>query len=773
MGSSAFSYVPDVAASVRNLFDSGLGSFNDFAPPLRAPIGPQAGPQSDDHYESQHRTQNGTRDGTQKGLFGRIQDGVLSGAQRGVQNGTQTGLEFGSLGASQNAIPGGLRNGVQNGPRNGGLNATHAARLQPVRTPGGAAPRNLHPHASRPQISGRRPNGFPGHNAAMEQRLRGEPPAGEFELPMVWRLLRSRSLRVTQVLGPRHPLQRLQEISTKTEAYAQPPDDNETKILIWGTPEQVENAKKEITQFIKDVEEAPKTRTWFKGYAVDGRAEHRQERMLEVKQFAQALKSADIKYPIEGGLLWSKTLDGNEFCRDNAAALDEIRLQFSCKIEFCQAPGEFAWMKVCVTQKKHLVVVISRITNIVKEYVSRSDQLVKMNLIRYPSFEMYRGEVGLLDLDPKTQSYLPTLHGAVHGDEEEWKRMQIAKHLANRRKIKSILDRTLKSLAISQRHVRMRVVFGELGFIQFQKPPNGAQSYQFDDFYKMVTQGRTKLNLNNVPVRQGHIEDLSDVLNSLDAFICPEVTYGAYFDFAGGTHEPNSLIRLDCSFGTIGDGADYEIQEMRWLEVNDMVGRLQLAMIDFERPDFQFTIDAFPLYENRRIIQERSVFQTNVSFKPHPQGLKAPPRMRVKVPPTTANLREVSEITTMKWCFKETDGVFELRRKDVFEYSTTKRAGILRRSTWHAVYYYPEWDNLMGQFGCLKPGQLVNWEKSIMTFFPEDEEKSGLALPKGFKGFMAEVDEVQVLLSEAIRQLARASAAAAEPNGANGTNGLA
>ncbi|KAK5044601.1 hypothetical protein LTR84_010615 [Exophiala bonariae] len=690
--SSAFSYAGNADGNNGRLFASTPGLFPPVVPPqLRISNGSQTNLQRDRPYVAQSTDQIVSQNGTQKGLFDRIQDGVLNGAPRPSQTRVQNGAEPGSIGAAQHATLSGPRNGVQTGLQNDGINATHAARLTPVRTPGGAVPRDPNAHGHRPPMSGRRPNGSPVHTSAMEERLKGGPPNG-----------------------------------------------------------QVRNA------------------TWFKGAAVDGRAEHRQELESQTKQFALALKSANIKYPIEGGLLWSKTLDGNEFCRDNAAALDEIRLQFSCKIEFCQVPGEFSWMKICVTKKKHLVVVISRITNIVREYVSRSDQLVKMNLIRYPSFGMYREEVGLLDLDPKTKSYLPTLHGALHPNEEEWKCKQVAKHLANRRKIKSVLDRTLKSLAISQRHVRMRLVFGELGFIQFQKPPNGAPSYQFEDFYKMVTQGRTKLNLNNVAVRQGRIEDLSDVIDSLDAFICPEVTYGAYFDFAGGDHEPNSLIRLDCTFGTIGDGADHEIQEMRWLVINDVVGRLQLAMIDFERPDFQFTIDAFPLYENRKSIGERQAFQTNVSFKPHPQGLKAPPRMRVKVPPTTANLREVSEITTMRWCFKETDGVFELRRKDIYEYNTSKRAGILRRSTWHAVYYYPEWDNLMGQFGSVRPGQVVDWEKSIMTFFPEDEDASGLALPKGFKGFMAEVDEVQELLGDAIRQLA-VNSRAAESSGANGT----
>lgn len=740
-------------ANNRNIFVNGPGSFDQPAPQLRAEDGPQ--------------------NGGQGGLFNRIQNGVLSGAQSGVNGGSPGAVQNIS---QQSAIRNGAQNGGQNGVRNG-INATHAARLQPVRTPGSGGPQLQHTqaHVDRPmtRASGttRRPNSSPAQNLATNQRLRGEPNTGEFVLSMAWRTLRLKSLRVAQGSTPKHPAQKLQEIMAQTGAYLQSPGDNETKILIWGTPEQVENAKAELTQFESDAESAPRDNhaSWYKGFAVDGRAEHRQERLMDEKRFVEALKLADLKYPIEGGLLWSKLLDGNEFCKDNSEALDDLRRQFSCKIEFCQAPGEFSWMKICVTRRKQLVVVISRITNIAKEHIARRDQLVKLNLIRYPSFGVYRQEVKLLERDPTTKSYLPTLHGAPHPDEEAWKQLQSSKHLVNRRKVKATLDRTLKSLAISQRHVRMRVAFGEVGFVQFQKPPNGAQSYQFDEFHRLVTQGRTKVNLNNLPVRQG-IENLGDVLNSMDAFTDQEITYGAFFDFAGKAKETNSLIRLECVFGRYGEDTDFEIQEQRWVEVNDMVGRCQMTMIDFERPDYQFTIDAFPLYENRLINREQSVFQTNVSFKPHDEGLKAPPRMRVKFPPTTANLDAISEITTIKWRFKQTDGIFELRRKDVYEYGPGRRAGLLHGSRWHAIYYYPEWDNLMSEFASLKPGETVKWFKTATTFFPEDEGDSGLALPKGFKNFMAEVEDVQDLLAEAISQIAR-DAHAPETNGAvNGTD---
>jgi len=566
--------------------------------------------------------------------------------------------------------------------------------------------------------------------------------------------------------GP-YPDQRLQEIGAQTKTYLQASRDIENKILIWGTPDQVVAAKAELARFEAEVEAAAKgsNNQWLKFGALDGRAEHRQEIQATKKLFEDALKISNMQYPIEGALLWPKDLDIAEFSNDNTEAFDDMRRQHYCKIDFRQDGNGRSWMKISVEQQSHLTNIISRTTNIVKEYVAKRDRVLKFNIIHYPSFAIYRQEVGMLDQDPKTKSYLPTLHGEPASDEEEWLQIRKAKDSANRRRVKTVINRALKSLAISQRHVRMRVAFGELGFIQFRKPSDGSQSYRFEEFDNMVTDGRTKFSLNNLPVRQGEIKDLADVLSSMDAFKCPSISYGAFLDFAGSSDQAHSMVRLECVFGTWGsEGEDFAIQEQRWIEINETVGKLQLSVLNFDRPDYQFTIDAFPLFENKRISKEQAIFQNNVSFKAPPDGIKAAPRLRVEFPASSNNLRSISDITTIKWRFKSTDAVFELRRKDVYDYTPGKRSSVLQESRWHATYYYPEWDNLMGQFANVKPGENVRWAKTISTFFPEDEDdagwETGLALPQGFQSFINEVEEVQELLADAIGRLAKGKYAA-------------
>ncbi|KEF54090.1 uncharacterized protein A1O9_09885 [Exophiala aquamarina CBS 119918] len=685
--------------------------------------------------------------------------------QRGAQHVTQNGVQIGTRNVVPNDVPRGASN-VPPAPsappeQRAGL-SSHVARERQY----GNMIANRAINGKRGP--GRQPSPPPAHSAAHASRLRDEPATGDYDLSVAWRTLRMRCLRVERGSRNTHPLQKLQEIGVLTKTYLLQPSDDESKILIWGTPDQVAEAKKALARFENELEAAPKGphAQWFKAGALDGRAEHRQEIQATKKLVEEALKKANMKYPIEAALLWPKELDITEFSNDNAEAFDDMRRQYYCKIDFRQDEKGPPWMKVSVEQRNHLAKIISRTTNIVKEHVAKRDKVVKVSLIHYPDFSIYRQEVGLLDQDPNTRSHLPTMHGEPGSDEEEWLQMRKTKHLANRRRIKTIINQALKSLAISQRHVRMRVAFGELGFVQFQKPSEGRQSYRFEEFYNMVTEGRTKFSLNSLPVRQGEIKDLADVLSSMDAFKNPSVSYGAFFDFAGSSSQ--SIVRLECVFGTYGgEEEQFDIREQRWIEVNEMVGKLQLSLFNFERPDYQFTIDAFPLYENKRINKEQAIFQNNVSFKPPSDGIKSPPRLRVKFPPTSNNLRSISDLTTMKWRFKNTDAVFELRRKDIYTYTPGKQTSVLQESRWHAIYYYPEWDNLMGQFANVKPGENVRWVKTLATFFPEDEEDTGLALPKGFQNFITEVEEVQDRLAEAISLLAKGKNAVATKGATN------
>ncbi|EXJ74978.1 uncharacterized protein A1O5_01674 [Cladophialophora psammophila CBS 110553] len=570
------------------------------------------------------------------------------------------------------------------------------------------------------------------------------------------------ALRIDRAAQP-HPLQVLREIMVKKGSYVRKPEDEDVKLFIWGDRHQVADTKVALAQWERDVQESlsqPKSAAWAKYKALDGRAEHRADRQSREKAFEQALRNAQIDYPVEAALLWPKDLDIEEFETANSEALDQIGGSFRCRITFLASNTQH--VLIGAQSEKDALSVMSRLSNLIKETISRRDQLLAVNLVHLPADETFGDQVGLLNKDPQSGTFLPTLHGKPVADREQWDQERRQVHISNRKKIKKAIDSSIKGLRISQHHVRMRVVFGELGFMLFQRPAEGAETYTFGDFYNMVTKGRTTLALNGLAIRKGDVTDLPDVLNSMGVFSeCTEY-YGAFFDFPGTSQ--NNILRLETVFYPSGEN-DTESREKRWIEVGDKVSRLQVSLLNFERPDYQVTLDAFPLHADKATKVHMSAFQANITMERPPNGIKTLPRRRVKYPRGQRGLQRVAELITLSWRFKNTDGVFELRRKDTYDELPGRESPAPAEIKWHALYYYPHWDSLMGEYASVKPGEDIHWVKSVTTFIPEGGEQYGPALPKGFKNFISEVEEIQDILAEAIRRVVKGKGKATEVDG--------
>lgn len=600
-----------------------------------------------------------------------------------------------------------------------------------------------HVPAARPPVT---------KSAAQIRYETGQVADGEHPLASTWRAHRTLALRNDRG-SQAHPIQTLQEIMFRFGAYVKMPDDQDQKLFVWGTPQQVAETRAALAQWEQDIRKSAdslKEKNWVRSGALDGRAEHRLQRQSKQKAFDELLRQVSLDYAFEAAFLWPKELDIEEFAEHNASALDQLRSSHHCRIGF--QSSDVQHILVGANSERDVVTIMNRVLNLIKEIISRRDQLVTVNLVHPPHHSTYRDRVGLQDRDPLTDSYLPTLHGMPISDEAEWVKERRRTHVNNRKKIKKTIDTSIKRLRVSQQHVRMRVVFGELGFKLFQKPADGSDTYSFEDFFLMVTKSRTKLSMNSIPVRQGDITELPDILDSMDAFRDGTELYGAFFDFPATNS--NATLRLETMINPVGEG-DYEFRERRWVEFGNMVSRLQVSLFNFERPDYQLTVDAFPMYSNKQIGGMMAAFQNDIAFKIPPHGIKAIPHRRVKYPPGHKGLQTVSELTIKKWRFKDTDGIFELRRKEVYDDRMGQYSSSPVATRWHALYYYPEWDNLMGEFGMLKPGEDVSWAKSVATFFPESGIDDGRALPQGFKKFINEVEEIQDLLAEAISRIAR------------------
>lgn len=603
---------------------------------------------------------------------------------------------------------------------------------------------------------------------AQIQFERNDPPTAQYQLQVsCWRNIQAKALGLNRAAEP-HPRLILKQIAATTDTYIREPGDRDEVLFIWGDADKAAEAQGKLAQWEQHVRQSVTrgaTALWPRTAALDGRAEHRQELQQNQRVLQELIQQAELDYPVEASLLWPKDLDMEQFKSINAKVLDDLRTQFKCQISFLAS--ETKHIMIAANSQAHAIELMTRMANLIKELIARGDQLMTVNLVQLPDYDIYRDRVGLLDMDPKTRTYLPTLHGNPAPDEEKLNQHRRQVQIRNRKKVKKTIDSAIKKLRISEQHVRFRVVFGELGFLQFQKPSDGADTYSFEDFYDKVTKERTKLTMNSLPVRQGEITDLVDILDDMEGFSDRTEYYAVFFDFPGASR--NSSLRLELVFDPIGEN-ETENREKRWIELGDMVSKLQISLFNFDRPDYQVTLDSFPLHIDKMTRAHMSSFQARVTMDRPPNGIKSIPRRRAKHP-HHHGLNFVSELTMLKWRFKNGDGVFELRRKDTYNVRQGQESGGPIDTRWHALYYYPEWDRLMGDFASIKPGEDVEWVKSAATFFPEGGDEWS-ALPRGFKTFITEVEEIQDLLAEAIRRVAKGKGRAARAvDGEHSSNG--
>ena len=392
-------------------------------------------------------------------------------------------------------------------------------------------------------------------------------------------------------------------------------------------------------------------------------------------------------------------------------------------------------------EERSLLQVVQRIVNLVKELIAELNQVTKANLLQLPSKSAYDSSVRL----EKNESMLaiPELEAMNLSMPEDgnWERLLRDRNRSNRKDVGKALEECLKSLRLSEKHVRMRVSLGQLAFKQYQLPSGGSKQYRFDDFCTMVGNDRTILELQGLLIG-ADTDAIVDRCASHPMFLNPTETYSVQIDFT----EPNkpTTLRLEKAFSvSLKDVFD---TGHRWLEFpsGSEGSLLEVNMLDFENLDWQMTINSASFPENVRTSKQLDSFQANVTFTPAPDDeLKGKPKRRVFYRSGGPNPILVTELTTITYDVRDTDAKFELTRKDEYEqtqYGTQTGPPISRL---FASYFYPNWDNLLGAYASLQPGEQVEWQPSLSTFFPDTTSEGK---PKGLKKFMEEVKQIQRVL---------------------------
>lgn len=614
---------------------------------------------------------------------------------------------------------------------------------------------------------------LPQANPATESHERHEPPTASWVLSQTW-LTMLTNINPGDLPPARLARLRLDEIAESTETYIETPDNHSTEIWIWGAKDQVAMARDRLKLWEREVRETghrPHRTNWVKQTALDGRFEQRQAREKSAKVTASQWKAfgESLDHSFELCLLWPQSIGVEDFREEYASTIADLEEAYSCRI-LCNRIHSM--IQVFAHQEIKVIQVQERLINIGREIIAKRNEVIRANVLRYPMSTTYKSGVKLTK-DEATGSFLPSLHGSPmpENEIEAYEMFSKGVNHKTRVKIRRLVDKGLTGfLQLSNKHVRMRVNFLELAFHQYKKPSDDKDHHYFSEYVDMVGDERIAIRPQGFRSNGKDLRQLDDKLT--ERLGHPSIAYTVHFDFAMDAARKDATMRLEWELEPSYMEGETQTTGKRWLEHRSEAedDLLLINMLDFERPGYQVAIRAVPL---RAVSDDMELFSRNIEFTPPREGIKAAPTRRAKFPPGRQMLNKISEITILRYIFKE-KGVFELRRRDAYSPGVTGGSKEIR-SDWSATYYYREWDNDMGQFADLKPGQDVDFRRSVTTFFPASTDEKQEA---GLKRFTNEIEELQTLLGICIDALPQAGtngeATKTEANGASAnleTNG--
>lgn len=575
---------------------------------------------------------------------------------------------------------------------------------------------------------------------------------------------------IAKTLPKRPPLSELEvardglaEICISNAAFIKVPSPDESSLEIWGTPQQVEGARTELSlweTYWKGPGKYKVTAKFPRKKAYDGRAVERLARrqIQEHEQDAYQYYADESMLPFEAHLVWPEGYDLEYFILNyDKDVLDFLRRRYRCRIVHEQ--GDLRETVVSADSQSNMLQVYNRLLGLLKEMVTKKKRGVHVTQCRLPDAHNFKDRVSLRPVQLlRHLVQIPVLCGQPlpSAEVEQWTELNSRADKQYRKTTKDALRSCIKSLYVSQKHVRMRISFGTIALYKYKQPLNNSDTYIIDDdFIAMTTE--PQLVVVQCPVviksRAESINfDLIDRIKTMPEFGGePQISWTIHFDFAG---EQGGRLRLEREFThNYSDPDEPSIAATRWVTFNqgasmDVENLLELSHMVLGEVGYQVNIGAVGIFNNEKIRQELRDFEGKIGFKPSPEGQRFQPEKHVSFV-KHPGLLGVVENTIARYTFKDTQGTFEIRRRDFFQQSGgfgTAPDWI----EWQAVYYYSEWDSLMGQFANIEPGEDVEWNRDLSTFFPkitdEDEPK---ILPNGYKKFMKEVEEIRALLTRA------------------------
>jgi hypothetical protein len=603
----------------------------------------------------------------------------------------------------------------------------------------------------------RRFNSTPAHVKSQS----GEPPDAHHQLMVTWQTILKNIGRERVIHPAVIARQLLDEVCVKTEAYIATPSLDDNTIPIWGTPEQVELALKELDSFASHVRES-RTRPsgWHKDKAYDGRVESRKEEDEQKRAYAEGLRiygDETLYYDHEAYLMWPEEIDMAKFIDHHGPnSIRDLRGKIQCKIEFVSQGMKH--IKISATSKDDTLEIFRRVRNMVKEEIALLGRFVIANRFRLPRAHMYRSKVGI-DADHDTGFWFATLHGDLLPDKEvdDYPNLCLKEDKKNLKIISTAVTDSIKSLHVPERHVRMRATFTELVFSQLKFPKgfdiSGAHAeYEFNDFWQMIVERNTIIKSLGLQHRRPIPCDLVSTIQEDSRFSEFETRYVLHFDLAARN---DSLLRLEREFRYPTESNELAVHSTRWLEFGKLDDDevLEVNVLDFENPraNIQLHIGASKLF--RKPGTDLQAWASQIKYSAPKDGIRAIPRSRTSFPPGRQDLKNVEEISMARFRYKEGEGYLEVMRKDIYPQMYMQKQATPTFTKWEASYYYPAWDSILGEFASIESGQEVSWTRELSTLFGDPNDPMGCrvkGIPRGFNVFMEELSEISGILQEAM-----------------------
>ncbi|KAL4984007.1 hypothetical protein BDW68DRAFT_181078 [Aspergillus falconensis] len=635
--------------------------------------------------------------------------------------------------------------------------------------------------ATTPEVPASGPSKNPlQYSSAKLKYINGSDPDGVVELPATFGTFKHNffgAARVGKFVRRSAAGQGRNEVfedtSKRSGAFVKPPAYEDRIIRIWGEPVQVAAAKEQLKGILAKCSSLnkPKPRNEF----VKIRAySERKEANAECKEKGEGIlhelrkpPDSSIPFPEQLFFLWPKFGPSlNECLGPELECLDSIRARFGCYLFVPkELPGH-----ICALGNNHddMKQIAESIRVLWAEATAKSNIKAKIYLVE----PQPRAMKGKIVVEKQKQLHNPVLQGdrLQSHDLQNWQECIHSVQSKNNARILTAVENCLKGLAFVRGHLRMRVNLGTFVLENYQKPEDDKSWYGFDEFREMLlheqTQGRLIPGLKvGQPELLGRCFKAKHLFEPLDdastALEDAELAYSVNFEFLGAD---KSMLRLEAEFAKSPGAREYEIKERRWLrprtdgQTRDKRPPLHVAVIDFERSDWQLEIKALEFHEASSIDTALKSFSNSIGFRrtANVGDIRARPEKKVTFPPSPPVSRYV-EKSAIRYRIKGTKLIFEIARYDEYR---RKGAGVYYAgdtvpgsmsetpyTSWGASVFDANWDNLLGGHANLPVGQSAKYSANLATFFPPKEPlpTSG-DQTKGFWEFIGLVKQAAELL---------------------------